>query len=122
MGFSGLAYQIVGRYLIDKDRSILYSLAKSDNFWEQRIAIVSTWLYIREGQFRDTLEIADILLQHEQDLIRKAVGWMLREVGKRNKKILVDYLEQRAHIMPRTMLRYSIEKFSPEERSYFMKK
>ena len=116
------AYQIVGRYLIDKDRSILYSLAKSDNFWEQRIAIVSTWLYIREGQFRDTLEIADILLQHEQDLIRKAVGWMLREVGKRNKKILIDYLEQRAHIMPRTMLRYSIEKFSPEERSYFMKK
>ena len=116
------AYQIVGRYLIDKDRSILYSLAKSDNFWEQRIAIVSTWLYIREGQFRDTLEIADILLQHEQELIRKAVGWMLREVGKRNKKILIDYLEQRAHIMPRTMLRYSIEKFSPEERSYFMKK
>ena len=116
------AYQIVGTYLMDKDRSLLYTLSESRNLWEQRMSIVSTWIYIRKGQFGDTLRLADILLRHNHDLIQKAVGWMLREIGKRDKKVLIDFLEPRYRNMPRTMLRYAIEKFSPEERAYFMKK
>lgn len=116
------AYRIVGTYLMDKERSLLYSLSESRNLWEQRISIVSTWIYIRKGEFGDTLRLADILLQHKHDLIQKAVGWMLREIGKRDKKVLIDFLEPRYRNMPRTMLRYAIEKFSPEERAYFMKK
>lgn len=116
------AYQIVGEYLKDKDHAPLYRLAESDYLWEQRISIVATWKYIRERKFEDTLQLADKLLQHPHDLIRKAVGWMLREVGKRDKQLLWDFLETRYTMMPRTMLRYAIEKFSPEERSFFMKK
>ncbi|WP_455497566.1 DNA alkylation repair protein [Coprobacter sp.] len=116
------AYQIVGEYLKDKDRSLLYCLAESDCLWEQRISIVATWKYIREGKFEDTLLLADKLLQHSHDLIQKAVGWMLREVGKRDKQLLWKFLEIRYMMMPRTMLRYAIEKFSPEERAFFMRK
>lgn len=116
------AYRIVGTYLMDKERSLLYVLSESDNLWEQRISIVSTWIYIRNGEFDDTLRLADMLLSHKHDLIHKAVGWMLREVGKRDKKVLTDFLEPRFREMPRTMLRYAIEKFSPEERAYFMRK
>ena len=116
------AYQIVGEYLRDKDRTPLYRLAESGYLWEQRISIVATWKYIRERQFEDTLYLADKLLQHPHDLIQKAVGWMLREVGKRDKTVLLHFLKSRYQIMPRTMLRYAIEKFSPEERAFFMKK
>lgn len=116
------AYQIVGEYLKDKDRTPLYRLAESGCLWEQRISIVATWTYIRAGRFEDTLCLTDKLLQHPHDLIQKAVGWMLREVGKRDKSVLLNFLESRYKVMPRTMLRYAIEKFSPEERISFMKK
>ncbi|GHT12261.1 DNA alkylation repair protein [Bacteroidia bacterium] len=114
---------VIGAYLLDKeDRSILYRLAESDNLWEQRIAIVSTWTFIKNRQFDDTLAIAEKLLNHKHDLMHKAVGWMLREVGKKDRQTLVDFLEKYHKQMPRTALRYAIEHFSPEERAYFMKK
>jgi len=114
---------VIGLYLLDKDdRSVLYRLAESDNLWEQRIAIVSTWTFIKNKQFDDTLAIAEKLLTHKHDLMHKAVGWMLREVGKRDRQTLVDFLEVHHKNMPRTALRYAIEHFSPEERAYFMTK
>jgi 3-methyladenine DNA glycosylase AlkD len=115
---------IVGVFLLDKveDRGVLYELAKSNNLWEQRIAIVSTWIFIKNKQLGDTLAIAKKLLSHKHDLIHKAVGWMLREVGKKDKKRLVAFLEKYHKKMPRTTLRYAIEHFSLEERAYFMKK
>lgn len=112
---------VVGKYLLDKDRSVLYSMAESSLLWEQRIAIVSTIAFIRDRQFDDTLALSEMLLGHKHDLMHKAVGWMLREVGKRDKEILVDFLERNVSRMPRTALRYAIEHFSPEERVYFMK-
>jgi 3-methyladenine DNA glycosylase AlkD len=114
---------VVGGYLLDKeDRSVLYRLAESDNLWEQRIAIVSTWTFIKYRQFDDTLKLAALLLPHRHDLIHKAVGWMLREVGKKDRATLIDFLEKYHKQMPRTALRYAIEHFSPEERAYFMAK
>jgi 3-methyladenine DNA glycosylase AlkD len=115
------APNIVGTYLLDKDRKILYEFAKSDNLWKKRIAVLATAAFIRKGQFDDTLKISEILLKDEHDLIHKAVGWMLREVGKRDKKLEIEFLEKFVAKMPRTMLRYSIEKFSPKEREYFLK-
>jgi 3-methyladenine DNA glycosylase AlkD len=112
---------VIGLYLLDKeDRSVLYRLAESDNLWEQRIAIVSTWTFIKHRQFDDTLALAEKLLSHKHDLMHKAVGWMLREVGKKDRKPLIDFLEKHHLNMPRTALRYAIEHFSPEERAYFM--
>jgi 3-methyladenine DNA glycosylase AlkD len=114
---------VIGAYLLDKeDRSVLYRLAESDNLWEQRIAIVSTWTFIKHKQFDDTLTIAENLLTHKHDLMHKAVGWMLREVGKKDRQTLVDFLEKHHKQMPRTALRYAIEHFSPEEKAFFMKK
>ena len=114
---------VIGLYLLDKeDRRVLYQLAESDNLWEQRIAIVSTWMFIKHKQFDDTLALSEKLLNHKHDLMHKAVGWMLREVGKKNKETLVDFLEVHYKNMPRTALRYAIEHFTPEERAYFMKK
>jgi 3-methyladenine DNA glycosylase AlkD len=114
---------IVGLYLLDKpDRTALYRLAESDNLWEQRIAIVSTWTFIKYRQFDDTLALAEKLLHHPHDLMRKATGWMLREVGKKNEAVLCAFLEQHHVTMPRTMLRYAIERLTPEERAYFMSK
>jgi 3-methyladenine DNA glycosylase AlkD len=115
------AEKILGPYLLDKEREILYRLAVSDNLWEQRIAIIATLCFIRHGQFGDTLRIAGILLQHEHDLIHKAVGWMLREVGKRDEEAELGFLRQHYKKMPRTMLRYAIEKFDPDVRSRFLK-
>ncbi len=115
------APNIVGTYLLDKDREILYQLAKSDNLWKKRIAVLATAAFIRKGQFFDTLKISEILLNDKHDLIHKAVGWMLREVGKRDKKAEIEFLEKFGTKMPRTMLRYSIEKFNPQEREYFLK-
>ncbi|MDR0769181.1 MAG: DNA alkylation repair protein [Dysgonamonadaceae bacterium] len=114
---------VIGLYLLDKtDRSILYRLAESDNLWEQRMAIVSTWTFIKDRQFDDTLALAEKLLSHKHDLMHKAVGWMLREVGKKDRQTLVDFLEIHHKNMPRTALRYAIEHFSAEERKYFMKR
>jgi len=114
---------IVGEFLLNKtDRSILYRLAESDNLWEQRMAIVSTWTFIKHKQFDDTFAIAEKLLNHKHDLMHKAVGWMLREVGKKDRETLVDFLEIHHAKMPRTALRYAIEHFDPEERFRFMKK
>lgn len=114
---------IVGEFLIDKDCEILYTLAQSKFLWERRIAIVATYAYIRRGQSEHTLKISRLLLNDSHDLIHKAVGWMLREVGKRcSPEILEKFLEVHAGSMPRTMLRYSIERFTPEKRQYFLTK
>ena len=114
-------YPLLGEWLLDKDRTVLYDLARNGKtVWEQRIGIVSTMTFIRKGQLSDTFAIADILLDHQHDLIQKAVGWMLREAGKKDKAALVAWLEPRCRKMPRTMLRYAIEKFPPEERERFM--
>ncbi|MBA2306823.1 DNA alkylation repair protein [Candidatus Dependentiae bacterium] len=113
------AHLIVGHYVYAKDKDILITLARSSTLWERRIAIVATWYFIRKGDLEWTFILSDILLTDTHDLIHKAVGWMLREAGKRNKQKLVDFLRKRAHCMPRTMLRYALEKFSPEEQQTF---
>ena len=111
---------IVGAYLFDKDKKILYKLAKSKNLWEKRIAIISTFYFISKGKISDTFKISKILITDKHDLIHKAVGWMLREAGKRDKAKLVKFLEGNRLKMPRTTLRYSIEKFSPAERRRYL--
>ncbi|NLM20826.1 MAG: DNA alkylation repair protein [Peptococcaceae bacterium] len=115
------ADKILGAYLFDKEKDILYGFAKSDNLWENRVAIISTFYFIKNEEFEDTLNIAKILLKHEHDLIHKAVGWMLREVGNRNFDIEFNFLREHYKNMPRTMLRYAIEKFEPELRNKFLK-
>ena len=113
---------ILGDYLVSHpDHSVLYTLAQSPVMWEQRIATVSTLMLIRHGQFTDTIELAGTFLDTRHDLMQKAVGWMLREVGKRDKPLLVSFIETHKAAMPRTMLRYAIEKFPAEERMGFMK-
>ena len=102
---------IVGEYLKDKSRDYLYRLADGALLWEQRIAVVSTYTLIKNGDFTDILALSERLLHHPHDLMRKAVGWMLREMGKRDKDLLVQFLEKHSKVMPRTMLRYAIEKF-----------
>jgi 3-methyladenine DNA glycosylase AlkD len=116
------ASYIIGDYLIDKDRKILYKLAKSKYLWEKRIAIISTATFIRNNEYKDTIKISELLLKDKHDLIHKAVGWMLREVGKRNKKELTKFLNRYYKIMPRTMLRYSIEKLNKHEREKYLRK
>ena len=115
-------YPLLGVWLLDKDRRVLYDLArKGKSIWEQRIGIVSTMTFVRKGQLDDTFALADILLHHPHDLIQKAVGWLLREAGKRDKAALEAFLQPRYHTMPRTMLRYAIEKFpEPERREYLL--
>lgn len=117
------AHLIMGAHLLtDKNKTILTILAKSKNLWERRIAMVSTWYFIRHCQFEWTIKIAKILLRDTQDLIHKAVGWMLREMGKKDEKALVDFLDQYANLMPRTMLRYAIEKFPSKQRKAYLEK
>ena len=116
------AYKILGDYLIDKDKSILYKLAKSDNLWERRIAIISTFAFIKNKKFYDTFKISEMLLKDNHDLIHKAAGWMLREAGKRNEKELCKFLDKNYKIMPRTMLRYAIEKLSNRKKEGYMRK
>ncbi len=114
---------ILGHYLLsEEDHSVLYRLAESSVMWEQRIAVVSTLMLIRHGRFEDTMNLAEKFLSTRHDLMQKAVGWMLREVGKRDEALLVAYLEKHRKHMPRTMLRYAIEKFPPQKRKYFMSK
>lgn len=116
-------YEIIGTWLLDKDRTLLYQLAeKGKTIWEQRIGIVSTMKFIRNGETDDTFRIADILLHHPHDLIQKATGWLLREAGKKDVGKLKEYLSTRYKTMPRTTLRYAIEKFPEEERKAYLKK
>jgi 3-methyladenine DNA glycosylase AlkD len=116
------APNVPGTFLLKEGTDTLRILAKSNNLWERRIAIVSTFAFIRNGKLGETLAISEMLLHDKHDLIHKAVGWMLREVGKKNKNVLEIFLSSRHKEMPRTMLRYSIEKFSPEERKKWMAK
>ena len=113
---------IVGEYLKDKPRDVLYRLADSDLLWDQRIAVVSTYTLIKNDDFIDIIALSEHFLHTRHDLMRKAVGWMLREMGKRDKDLLVQFLEKHCKLMPRTMLRYAIEKFPEEERKQFMQR
>ena len=113
-------HQIIGEYLLDKNRAVLYKLANSSNLWEKRISIISTAAFIRKNQFKDTISISKILLKDKHDLIHKAVGWMLREVGKRDKEELINFLNSHYKEMPRTMLRYSIEKLPEKQRKSYL--
>ncbi len=113
---------IVGEFLLDKSRDILYQLAQSPLLWDNRIAIVSTYAFIRKGQLDDTYVLSDLMMKHPHDLMHKAIGWMLREAGKRNPERLYDYVMNHRAEMPRTMLRFAIEKFGPKERSVLMKR
>lgn len=116
------ARDIIGQYCYEQqDCSILYSLSKSSDLWEKRISIISTAFYIRNNDFTPTIKISETLLTDPHDLIHKAVGWMLREVGKRNQKILTNFLDQHVLQMPRTALRYSIEKFPENLRLHYLK-
>ena len=117
----GSAPHIVGGYLADKDRSILHRFAKSRDLWERRIAILATYHFIRHDDFDDTLRIAERLLNDREDLIHKAVGWMLREVGKQDVKAEKAFLNKHYRRMPRTMLRYSIERFPERQRQRYLK-
>jgi 3-methyladenine DNA glycosylase AlkD len=112
---------IVGPYLYEKSRAPLYQLARSDSLWERRIAIMSTFHYIKNDDFADTLKIARILLYDPEDLIHKAVGWMLREIGKRELEKEEAFLKQHYQKMPRTMLRYAIEKLPEPKRKGYLK-
>jgi 3-methyladenine DNA glycosylase AlkD len=111
---------VVGAYLLERDRAPLYVLAKSSSLWERRIAIISTQHFIRHDELDDTLRIAEVLLDDRHDLIHKATGWMLREVGKRDQPVLERFLRKHARRMPRTMLRYAIERFPEELRQKYM--
>ena len=114
------ADKIIGQYLFDKDREFLYQWAKKKSLWQRRIAIIATFYFIKQNQFKDTLNISEILINDDHDLIHKACGWMLREVAKRDKKIVESFLCQYQLKMPRTMLRYAIERFPEEERQQFL--
>ena len=116
------AHVIVGAHLIDKDKQLLFDLAESCNMWERRIAIIATMWFIRNNELQWTFKLASILLNDEHDLMHKAVGWMLREAGKRDEKQLCAFLDTYAHRMPRTMLRYAIEKFPENARKAYLAK
>jgi 3-methyladenine DNA glycosylase AlkD len=111
---------IVGSYLRDKSRKPLRRMARSASLWERRIAIVATQHFIRQGEFDDAIAVSKLLLEDQEDLIHKATGWMLREVGQRDRARLLAFLHKHAATMPRTMLRYAIEHFSPAQRREFM--
>ena len=120
------APHIVGEYLYNQSRTIakktLQQLAISENLWERRIAIVSTYHFIRQNRFGETIGVTQILLKDKHDLLHKACGWMLRELGKRDQEVLESFLDKYVDMMPRTMLRYSIERFEEEKRKYYLNK
>jgi 3-methyladenine DNA glycosylase AlkD len=116
------ADKILGAHLLERDKSILFKMAISQNVWERRIAIMATFHFIKKNQFRDTLALAEILLHDRHDLIHKAVGWMLRETGKRDQETEERFLLKYYTEMPRTMLRYAIEKFDEKKRKFYLKK
>lgn len=112
---------VMGAYLYGKDTKILYQLAKSKSLWERRAAIMASFAFIKKGDPKDTLALAEVLLYDKEDLIQKAVGWMLREVGKRiDRQLLLQFLDNHAATMPRTMLRYAIEHLPPDQRQQYM--
>jgi 3-methyladenine DNA glycosylase AlkD len=111
---------VVGGYLFDKSRAVLYKMARSKNMWERRTAIVSTSYFIRKKETDETFDIAELLVNDREDLIQKAVGGWIREAGKSNPQRLLEFLDRHAATMPRTMLRYAIEKLNPKQRAYFM--
>lgn len=114
--------RVVGAHLVGKPHDVLYELARSKDLWQKRVGIISTFTFISKGDPATSLNLAEILLHDEHDLIQKAVGWMLREVGKRcDRAILLDFLDQHSHEMPRTMLRYSIEHLPPKQRAHYMR-
>ena len=113
---------IMGEHLLNRSRNILHKWCSDTNLWKRRMSIVATWAFIKRGDLDDTFSLATKLLRDKEDLMHKAVGWMLREAGKRDSSRLVKYLELHRHDMPRTMLRYSIEKFTAKERQYFLSK
>ncbi len=115
------AHKIIGaHYLKTHDRTIIDGLASSGHLWSERIAIVSQWSVLHNGEFDILLELCEKFLTHKHDLIHKATGWMLREAGKQDEKVLLNFLDQYAKVMPRTMLRYSIEKLTLEQRKFYM--
>jgi len=115
------AHKIIGEYLKGKSKKILYKLAESKNIWERRIAIISTFQFIKNNEFKETLKISKLLLKDKHDLIHKAVGWMLRETGKRDLKAEEKFLKTHYKKMPRTMLRYAIERFPEKRRQAYLK-
>lgn len=114
------AYQVVGRYLEDKPRDILYELARSDDWWKRRTAIVATAAFIKKGEVDDTFRISGMLLNDKEDLVHKGAGWMLRYAGDKDRAGLLGFLDKYASTMPRVMLRYSIEKLDKEEREHYL--
>lgn len=116
------AWKTIGTYLLDRPRNLLYRLAESPLLWDNRLAMVSTYAFIRQGQVDDTYALAEKMMGHKHDLMHKAIGWMLREAGKRDEKRLIDFVENHRLVMPRTMLRYAIEKLSATQRKHLMRK
>jgi len=116
------AHQIIGNYYFDKDRKKLYQLAESSNLWEQRIAVVSTYYFIKRNDFKEIITFSEMLINHKHDLIHKSTGWMLREAGKMDLSVLMEFLDKHHKKMPRTMLRYSIEKLDESDRLKYMSK
>lgn len=114
------AYKVLGVLLEGRDRSVLYELAAREHLWSQRVAIISTYAFIKKGDLEDTFKLSELLLNIKHDLMHKAVGWMLREAGKRDLDRLRSFLDKYALSMPRTMLRYAIEKLDEDERKYYM--
>lgn len=113
-------YQILGHFYWKKDKSLFYELADSGHLWRQRVAMISSYFWIKKGEFADALALAEKLINHPHDLIHKAVGWMLREIGNRNFEVELEFLKKHYHTMPRTALRYAIEKFPEDLRQDFL--
>ncbi len=115
------ARKLLGPYLLNREKDLLYKFAESSDLWKQRIAVMTTFHFIKKGQYQDTLKLAEILLNHKHDLMHKAVGWMLREIGEMDYQVEYEFLRKQYKNMPRTMLRYAIEKFEEDVRQDFLK-
>ncbi|MDR1434064.1 DNA alkylation repair protein [Candidatus Endomicrobiellum devescovinae] len=115
------APNIPGHYWYNNELDKFWEFAKSGSLWKERISMIATFYFIRQNRFNETLKLAEVFLNHKHDLMHKASGWMLREIGKRDKKVLLSFLDKHASIMPRTMLRYSTEKLSKQEKKFYLK-